>query len=658
MTDAKSPTWYSQPFRADGGITAEGLLGQLGRPHLSRLTMLVREAAQNSWDARHADQAEIRFRFDLTSVGAAHIGEWRRLFATGIPQTGDIGGAFKRLSRASSIRCLVVSDRGTRGLGGPTRSDTGQSDRREWLRFVLNSGDREGTNQQGTSGGTFGYGKGAFFLASKVGCTFVYTRFHEDNGALRSRFIGVAIRKSFWEGGARYTGRHWWGNPAADHCEPLLDVAADAAARNLGLPGFGTDDTGTTIVIVEPDLTDPTLPNTDVAEEMDFNAAGNYLADASAWNLWPIMLEGREQRMTVSVTADGVGIPVPGPDDDATLAFFADAYRKAAAGGGEVLSCLKPKKELGAFASEYTYAATVTSPAARDLGLEGAPHHICLLRGPELVTRYYAGPERPNPQVGYAGVFKVADDLDPVFARSEPPTHDAWAYQELKGQEATFVRTLGRRLKERCDAISGATGKRAFKVGDYAVGNVAQRLGHLLAGPGGTGTAIIDVSPRPGTSFAAGPTQQNHEDPHAPHHTGASGVAWDSPRETEADAGHPHASEAKPTRLGRTTATRRPTLLSTPRYEVLAGRPVLVQQVRLHGSGRNEGHASVVLADGGTEDVTPTGADSPTIHGWRTPDGSVVLGDVLYHPGDPTDVELIVNAVPDAVIEINVTGQA
>lgn len=249
---------------------------------------------------------------------------------------------------------------------------------------------------------------------------------------------------------------------------------------------------------MEPDLTDPTLPNTDVAEEMDFNTAGNYLADASAWNLWPIMLEGRAQRMTVSVTANGVDIPVPGPDDDVTLAFFVDAYRKAAAGGGEVLSCLKPKKELGAFASEYTYAATVVSPAARDLGLEGAPHHICLLRGPELVTRYYAGPERPNPHVGYAGVFKVADDLDPVFARSEPPTHDAWAYQELTGPEATFVRTLGRRLKERCDTISGATGKRAFKVGDYAVGNVAQRLGHLLAGPGGTGTAIIDVSPGQG----------------------------------------------------------------------------------------------------------------------------------------------------------------
>ncbi|MGW7435859.1 hypothetical protein [Streptomyces sp. NPDC054849] len=651
-----SYTWYSQPFRADGGITADGLLGQLGRPQLSRLTILVREAAQNSWDARCRDQAVVRFRLDLSSVGAAHIGEWRRLFAEGIPQTGDVGGAFRRLSQASSIRYLAVSDRGTKGLGGPTRSDAGYSMRREWLRFVLNSGDRDGEQQQSATGGTFGYGKGAFFLTSKVGCTFVYTRFRREDGVLQSRFIGAAIRKAFWHGGARFTGRHWWGESGSDHCEPLQDAAADDMARRLGLPTFSAEDTGTTVVIVDPDLTDPTLPDTESPEEMNTNEAGTYLADAAAWNLWPIMLEEREARMSVAVTANGVEIEVPSPATDPTLAFFADAYRKTVMGRGEVLSCLRPQKELGDFAYEFTYAATVTSPAARDLGIEGAPHHVCLIRGPELVTRYYEGPERPNPNVGYAGVFRVSEELDPVFARSEPPTHDAWAYQQLKGHEATFVRTLGRRLKERCDAISGATAKKAFKIGDYSVGSVAQRLGHLLAGPGGTGTAVIDVAPRPGTSTR--PEPPTAETPA----TGENEDAWPGWQPGESAHGGDAASTpiAGGTPSGvrsRTTATRRPTLISSPRFEVLDGRPVLVQRVRLHGSGRNEGHTKVVTGEGITENSAPKGAIQPSVHGWRLATGCIVPGAVLYHSEGLVEVELIVNAVPDAVLDINVTGQ-
>lgn len=413
--------WYAQPFRADGGITADGLLNQLGRPSLSELTILVRESAQNSWDARLPNEPVVDFRLDLSTVGAGHIGEWRRLFSSGLLVDCDEGGVYRRLAHAGSIRYLSISDRGTRGLAGPTRSDAGPSTRREWPRFVLNSGDREGSGHDGPSGGTFGYGKGALFRSSKVGCVLVYTRFNDEEGQFHSRFIGIAIRKAFWKGTARYTGRHWWGVPENDHCEPLRDAQADSAARSLGIQGFAGKETGTTLVVVDPDLTDPTLPDPDQAEELSIGHAGTYLADAAGWNLWPITLLERSTRMSVTVTANGVEIPVPGPDNDATLAFFADSYRSALGGAGETLSCGRPRKELGRFASQITYGATVTSPAARELGLEGAPHHVCLLRGPELVVRYYSGPERLANGSGYVGVFKVADDLDETFASAEPP---------------------------------------------------------------------------------------------------------------------------------------------------------------------------------------------------------------------------------------------
>ncbi|MFJ5611939.1 hypothetical protein ACIQCJ_21410 [Streptomyces sp. NPDC093221] len=643
------PGWYAQPFRADGGITASGLLGQLGRPSLSRLTLLVREAAQNSWDARLPGHPVVHFRLDLSTVGPAHVAAWRRMFSLGSSSTGYRNGMFQRLAQTRAIRYLAVSDRGASGLAGPTRSDAGRAERSEWARFVLNSGDRDGASAS-SSGGTYGYGKSALFQLSKVGCVLVYTRFEDDDGRLRSRFIGVAIREAFWDGESRYTGRHWWGLPEEEHCEPLIDAQADAVARELGIPGFHAAETGTTLVVVDPDLTDPSLPDSDTTPELSVPDAGTFLADAAAWNLWPIMLTDRAVHMAVRVTANGIDVTVPGAESDAALAFFASAYRTVAEGSGQMLACGKPRKDLGLLAHQYTYGASVTSLAARELGLEGAPHHVCLLRGPELVVRYHSGPERSSPDAGYAAVFKVTDELDQTFARAEPPTHDGWEHQQLQGREATFVRTAGRRLKEQCDRLSGAQARRAVKVGAYALGSVAQRLGHLLAGPGGTGTAVLTSSPLPGTSRAI-TTPMNQD--------GSSGVqkpAVSSYPPPPGDEGRQGGSWYPD---GRRRGVRKPTLTSEPYFEVIDGLPVIGQRVRLHGPGRVEGFVRVLTGDGGAEGQTPTGATQPEVHGWRLPpDGRIVTGEVLYHSGDAVDVEMIVTAVADVLIDINVVGRS
>ncbi|MGW6734932.1 hypothetical protein [Streptomyces sp. NPDC055013] len=644
-----APGWYAQPFRADGGITASGLLSQLGRPSLSRLSLVVREAGQNSWDARRPEQSVVHFRLDLSTVGPGHAGAWRRMFSNGSSNVGHHNGMFRSLTQAGAIRYLAVSDRGTIGLAGPTRSDAGRTSRREWARFVLNSGDRDGVSNA-SSGGTYGYGKSALFQLSKVGCVLVYTRFEGDDGRLHSRFIGVAIRESFWDEDARYTGRHWWGLPEQEHCEPLRDAQADAAARELGIPGFQPEETGTTLVVVDPDLTDPSLPDSDTSPELSVSEAGVFLADAVAWNLWPITLPERATRMAVAVTANGVDVAVPDAESDATLASFASAYRKVSDGSGQQLSCGKPRMDLGWFAYEYTYGASVTSPAARELGIEGAPHHVCLLRGPELVVRYHSGPERSNPDSGYAAVFKVTSELDQTFARAEPPTHDAWEYQQLQGREATFVRTTGRRLKEQCDRLSGAQARRAVKVGTYAMGSVAQRLGHLLAGPGGTGTAV----PSPGTLPGTSRTMTLPVSPDGPSGTQSSPASAGLPPQANGGQRGSHWEQSD-----RRHVVRRPTLLAEPHFEVIDGMPVVVQKVRLHGPDRVEGSIRVLTGDGGAEGQSPMGATQPKVYGWRIPvKERIVIGEVLYHAGGPIDVDMLVTAVADALIDISVMGRS
>ncbi|MEU1512262.1 hypothetical protein ABZ490_08865 [Streptomyces sp. NPDC005811] len=515
---------------------------------------------------------------------------------------------------------------------------------------MLNSGDRDGVSNA-SSGGTYGYGKSALFQLSKVGCVLVYTRFEGDDGRLRSRFIGVAIRESFWDGNSRYTGRHWWGLPEQEHCEPLEGSQADTVARELGIPGFQSDETGTTLVVVDPDLADPSLPDSDTTPELSVPEAGAFLADAAAWNLWPITLPERAVRMAVAVTANGAEVAVPDADSDATLAFFASAYRKVVEGVGQQLICGKPRKDLGQFAHDYTFGATVISPAARELGIEGAPHHVCLLRSPELVVRYHSGPERSNPDAGYAAVFKVTDELDQTFARAEPPTHDAWEYQQLQGREATFVRTAGRRLKEQCDRLSGAQARRAVKVGAYAMGSVAQRLGHLLAGPGGTGAAVLASSPLPGTSRTTLPVT-----PDGPSGSPPPPSTPGLPPRGDAGQGGGGWEHSGGRRQG---VVRRPTLLADPHFEVIDGMPFVVQMVRLHGPDRVEGRVHVLTGDGGAEGQSPAGAMQPVVYGWRIPTvARLVTGEVLYHAGGPIDVDMLITAVADVLIDINVAGRS
>ncbi|WP_158372638.1 hypothetical protein [Cellulosimicrobium cellulans] len=619
------PSWFSQPFSPAGGITAEGLRNQLGRPELSVLTVLVREAAQNSWDAK--ESRRVRFSLDLRAVGPSHMPAWRELLR-GAPREAGALLSLNEVLRRPTIRYLAVVDRGTSGLGGPTRSDRfAEPGHRGWLSFVLNSGEKQDTDG---GGGTYGYGKGAFFLASRVGTVLIHTRFKDESGILRTRLIGSSLLASYNDDQRPFTGRHWWGDAQVDHCEPLTDEDAIRMADRLGLPAFDDGATGTTVVVLEPDLRDPSHDE-DKAPELSMHEAGEFLADAAAWNLWPLTLEDRSPRMDVSVAVNGERVPVPDESTNATLAHFATAYRRAAGHGADTeILCKNPRRLLGHFAAETTLGARVRSRAAEELGLERdtAPHHIALMRRPDLVVGYYQGQAKPHPELGYAGVFKVDDALDTVFSRSEPPTHDAWVDAQLAGYEATFVRVARRRVGERCAELAGP--KHAPRVVESTpVGAVSQRLGFLLAGVGsGAPLEGEDGSATPPTAPPApGPGGRSG--------SGGGGAATGGPSEP-------------PARRGR---ARRPQLLESPRFENLDGTWLLVQRVRTASAGRVRGLIGVVTGEG-VETSAPASSGQPEVVGWRREDGSVISGSEIDVVAE--EIELLARPVEDTAVEIDV----
>ncbi|ALL80652.1 hypothetical protein AD017_04500 [Pseudonocardia sp. EC080619-01] len=614
-----TPRWWSQPFPPTGAIASEGIRNQLGRPPVDPLTVFVRETAQNSWDARlRTSPMATTYRLELTTVAPMHRPSWERLL--GPPAHTEQHLGVGRVVRTPDLRLLSVVDRGTKGLGGPTRADELALDRKDWVSFVLNVGEKRDTEQ---GGGTYGYGKAVLYRLSRVGTILVYTRTEEADGTLSSRLIGIALGESFdsservGEQSRPFTGRHWWGDVQGDHVEPLRGPEADSIARTLGLRPFVDDETGTTLVVLDPDLDE-----TDGVEEV-----AQHLARTISWQLWPIMLTERgHDRLHAEVVADGRTFAVPDPADTYPLDMFVAAYRKQRDGEGSVLECLRPRRKLGRFAVEEEWVVPMpkdsASLAAECAGVPSDPHHVCLMRSPELVVRYLPGPETGSVNKAYAGVFRAVDDLDDVYAAAEPPTHDNWVDEQLSGHDRTFVRTTFRRIK---DALEGF------------------RAAAVVTRQAGSGVPLGAAS-----TFLGGIVAAAFAGPDAPE--GGPGGGGDAGRSGS----------------GRSSGGRRPSPgtrdrirvgpVSDPAVDERDGRVVLVQRFSVTGPGPARLQASVTigLGDRAKETDAPAGASRPQVWFWATPAGPVT-GDVCV-VDSPSEVDLVVLPVVDTITDIAVVG--
>lgn len=600
-----TPAWASQAYPPDGASAAEGIRSQLGRPNLDLLTVLVREAAQNSWDARvNETGSNVRFGLDLHTVGPAHAPAWRNLLLDGAPRNIEHFPLRKSLA-ATSIRVLSVSDRGTMGLGGPTRADVVTAGRRDFVTFVRNVGEPRDTE---FGGGTYGFGKGIFFMLSRPHTIIVHTR-TEHEGRLQTRLIGSAMAHSYTERtadvNARFTGRHWWGSKVDGVVQPLVDEEAEAMIDRLGLAQFGPDETGTTVVVIDPEIDE---------DLVDPETLGTYLAETIMWHLWPKMLPGADQRpiMLFDVVVDGQRYEVPDPETTMPISMFVEAYRRMNGTGARRLQTRRPQKDLGQLGIYDTWvSAWKPTRAANSAGFwRGLVHHVCLMRAAELVVTYHAGPEPQAEFKGYAGVFRADRLLDDVFAKAEPPTHDAWHPDSLSGEERTFVRGVFARLRETLAEISGLqvdvrSGGQGVALG--AASNYFARLmrgtsaygGRSASGVRNGSTGIRPVTGDNSTSSAGDGTG-----------FGNRGPGW--------------TGSGSRTGTGASARTRlRVEYTGEPRLERRQDGTVLVQEFRLPPGQEivlrpNLSIATSMDASGREKDAF----DHPVVLGWALPDGS------------------------------------
>jgi len=497
----------SERMPATGSIVSEGVLNQLGRPRMDRLTLLVREAGQNSWDAKADAESTVRFAVDLQEVSEEQRRLLRDVILCKLPGGVRLAETLAR-HRPTPLRLLAISDRGTTGLGGPTRADLVgvPGEPRDFVDFLRNVGEPP----QRVAGGTYGYGKAAFYLVSGPRTIIAYTRCRVAKG-IESRFIAAALGRSYIEQGVRYTGRHWWGVLVDGIVEPVTGAEADELGRALGLPPFVGSELGTTIAVLDPQL-----------DGRSSAAAVEHLSEAILLNFWPKMLPDAAGRpaMEFRVSCGATEIAIPDPRTTPPFTGFAEAMALAKRQpvarpvGLEAavhrIASQRPAADLGSLALvKFGHVPRGRLMADDHLGASVIPdlsHHVALMRGPELVVKYVEGPVLPGAAVEYAGVFLVDPSVEAAFAKSEPPTHDDWSPDNLEDDwEKRYVRIAQRRILEVLQeyvAPSAVVPETAD--GPGGLGGFSDELGGIFLGEPGTNLSEPDQGGATGTRTQAG----------------------------------------------------------------------------------------------------------------------------------------------------------
>ncbi|MGE2689080.1 hypothetical protein [Mycolicibacterium pulveris] len=615
---------YSEPYNATGGLAAVGVLNQLGRPDTEPLEVLVREAVQNCWDAKRPEVNKIRIEVGRRVLDTTQIRTLRERILVDPPPGLRLGEEL-----ADGMQTLYIADFGTHGLGGPTRAD-GHGEPRDFVDFLLNIGqppDKE------FGGGSFGYGKAAFYIASRAQTIIVDTLCDSGRGGLERRLLACGLGDTYDIEGRPYTGRHWWGRISEGVPEPLLGEDAAQVARELGLPEREDPDSmGTTVVVVAPSVTVQSSDGTDAT--MDF------IAEALAWNFWPRMIDtpgGTRRSMEFAVIDNGAPLRIPNPRHHPRLRGFVEAMdvmRREPGDEDELvidkpIKALRPARTLGRLTIQKGPIAPADlpdRPVPQGARITAASvHHIALMRTPELIVRYLPGAAPVVGKIGYSGVFKCALDVDEMFKAAEPPTHDDWIYRFVHDPRwRSFVKIALERVQMHCRVAAGydSTLKSVHEADGIPLGEFADALAALMPGHEGPGAR------RPATGKRPQPHRRRRRAPGSRDIDSAAAEAWVDGGSSSVTSTH-LVDERSDTSAGSVLPAQRPPQTrpgGDPSPAIASdGTPVVKYPFELRTRGnrvRLSATVEIMTNDGGqVESEAPAGYVAPCVRAWINPAG-------------------------------------
>lgn len=671
---------FSEPVGPNGNIQAVGIINQLGRPTLDPLVVLVREAVQNSWDARASDKGIVEFGLIGWTLDNEQLEYLKKNIFAKIPES-----SYLPLGRVLSQKfdVLAIYDRGTVGLGGPTRADIyNGNDARDFVDFVRNVGQ---PSDKRLSGGTYGYGKAAFYRFSKAKTIIVYTRCIYQ-GKYQSRLIACALGDSYTSENRIYTGRHWWGEIVDGIAEPVLDEKADHIAERLGIQKFSKKETGTTIVIIAPnfsgdEISDQPNPIPDGSGRTPSQAL-NYAAECILWYFWPKMLSlnRNSPAMKFHISWQGKEVKLPRPEDYEPLRGFVHAMQLVKKGASPSslnhmyipVASQRPYKRIGSLAIHMFPIATndfFDKHEDDKTAFSELTHHTAIMRTPELVVNYIPGPVLSSDWFGYGGVFIADKEVDEIFARAEPPTHDNWVIDSLEDQRSrSIVRKAIREMKSSMENFSKPNSVDNSQGTLVPLGSFASRLGESIF-TSIVGTAAVNSPPmkyiknnsterRPSTRNSSDRTpiiqEINLDDTYETKGT----IFSSSDRSNNRGTSYPGDGSSKKV-IGKSKVD----LTSDGEYVLVDGKAALeIHFVVQHGENADGTFVKVktyAIVDGSQPEAEPPiGGSTSAVLCWVNPEGMKLKGSeqINIPSNDTGEWKVIVSIPEDIVLGVDLSG--
>lgn len=398
-----------------GGPTGEAYVSTLNATGLSREETLARESIQNSTDALAPEQEKVTVHFRRKVLRGAEVRNFlQELQLNSIAERrGHLelaqGSVFDITTRKNpELALLYVEDFGTVGLtGGPHDPAS------NFYRLLLSLGDSAKAREDDGSGGSYGFGKAAYFLNSRIRTIVAHSAFlNPETDTYESRIFGCGFfNRHSWQDKS-YTGRAWFGSYSRPtEAYPVVDpINGKTARKYVEALGFSnrsaTSDQGTSILIIDTDL-----------------GIQNLLESIETW-WWPKLIENQLDIHVYDEDNEEIHHPRPRSTRRADLKPFIDAFQVAV---GSV-SPIKPHQKLEEFnrleSLEAGAMGLVMLTPEQDACVEDERKNcVALIRQPRMTIQYLPV-SSVSPTI--VGCFVGAQDIEKYLKLSEPPAHNLW----------------------------------------------------------------------------------------------------------------------------------------------------------------------------------------------------------------------------------------
>ena len=228
-------------------LSGSGILRAFQNEKMPSLDLLVREAIQNSMDARRVDKNFVKEEIDIDQFDVKKLKQF-------FPQIEEL---LYLKSKWGYNKFISISDKNTVGLTGPVRiSDIEGTN---WGRFLsLVQGIAKPQENQG-AGGSWGYGKTVYYRIG-IGLVIFYSRI-QDGQVYKDRLMACLVENEKNENSIlnhvkeynTKTGVAWWGKKDEEFDNSIIplenreDIENILSCFNLSL--YEGEETGTRIII-------------------------------------------------------------------------------------------------------------------------------------------------------------------------------------------------------------------------------------------------------------------------------------------------------------------------------------------------------------------------------------------------------------------------